>query len=123
MARSRVRRSPCFNPPPTGNDELAGGAPGALTNGSGIFTPTTATSCTPTPTPAPVPGPTGMYTDVDLQRATKLALELFVKGQEHGQANSSPCERPLKARFLHLYYGNSYMLNEMHLRDGLGHHA
>ena len=34
----------------------------------------------PTPAPASAPGPPGRYIDKDLQRTTKLALELFVKG-------------------------------------------
>ena len=91
----------------------AGGAP---TDSSG--TPAVSRAPTPTPaqTPAPAPAPTpvqpGLYTDADLQRATKLALESFVKGQEHGQqlqANSAPREQPLKARFPDLYYGNSHL--------------
>ena len=44
---------------------------------------------TPAPTQAPAftpaPGPPGRYTDKDLQRTNKLALDLFVKSQEHGQ--------------------------------------
>ena len=81
----------------------AGGAP---TNDSGTPKPTPAVSRAPAP--AFAPGPPGRYTDEDLQRATKLALELFVKGQEHGQlqANSAPREQPLKARFSNLYYEN-----------------
>ena len=78
----------------------AGGAP---TNDSGTPVPTPAVSraSTSAPAPASVPGPPGRYTDEDLQRATKLALESFVKGQEHGQlqASSVPREQPLKARF------------------------
>ena len=37
MAGPRTRRSPQSNPPPTGKDELAGGAPGAPTKGSGTL--------------------------------------------------------------------------------------
>ena len=67
----------------------AGGAP---TDNSGIPKPTPAVSRAPTPAPAqalaptPAPasasvlGPPGRYTDKNLQRTTKLALELFVKG-------------------------------------------
>ena len=96
-------------------------ASGAPTNGSGTSKPTPAISRAPTPAPAqasaPIPtpasalGPPGRYTDKNLQRATKLALELFVKGQEHGQlqANSAPCEQPLKAWFSDLYYRNSHL--------------
>ena len=104
MAGPRTRR----NPPPAGEDGLAGGAP---SEGSGTPTPTPAASRVPTPAPASAPGPPGKYTDEDLQRATKLALESFVRGQEHGQlqANSVPRDRPLKARNPDLYYGHSHM--------------
>ena len=49
--------------------------------------------------------------DKDLQKATKLALELFVKGQEYGQLQASSVLRkqPLKARFPDLYYRNSHL--------------
>ena len=79
---------------------------GAPSNGNGISIPTPTISCTLTPIPtqtpvpikAPVPtqasapilalasalGSLGRYTDKDLQRTIKLALELFVKGQKHG---------------------------------------
>ena len=111
MARPRTRRN-------------AGGAP---TNDNGTPEPIPAVSCVPTPmsaqtpastqipapTPAPasVSGPPGRYTDEDLQKATKLALKLFVKGQEYGQlqASSAPYEQPLKAQFPDLYYGNSHL--------------
>ena len=109
MAGPRTRR----NPPLGGEDELAG----APTEGnstpavSRAPTPAPAQALAPTPAPAPasVPGPPGRYTDEDLQRATKLALESFVKGQEHGQANSAPRDRALKARNPDLYYGSSHM--------------
>ena len=81
MAGPRARRNA---PPPAGEDELAGDVPGAPTEGSGTHTPTPAASRAPTPAPAPAPGPPGRYTDEDLQRATKLALDSFVRGQEHG---------------------------------------
>ena len=83
-------------------------ASGAPTNNSNTSVSTPAISCTLTPAPAqtfvpaqaPTPAPTsasdppGKYTDEDLQRATKLALELFVKGQEDGQfqANFASCK-------------------------------
>ena len=110
MAGPRTRR----NPPLAGGDELARGAP---TKSSGTPTPTPVISRPPTPAlaisptqvPALAPGPPSMYTDVDLQRATRLALELFVKSQKHGQANSAPRERALKACNPDLYYGNLYM--------------
>ena len=60
---------------------------------------------------ASVLGSLGRYTDKDLQRTTKFALELFVKGQEHSQlqANSASCKQPLKARVFNLYYVNLYL--------------
>ena len=62
----------------------AGGAP---TADSGISEPIPAVSRTPTP--ASALGPPRRYTDEDLQRATKLALKSFIKGQEHGQLQAS----------------------------------
>ena len=90
-------------------------APGALTDGNGTPVSTLAISCAPTPAPAQTlalaPGPLGWYTDENLQRTTKLALESFVQGQKHSQlqANSASRERPLKPQFPDLYYGNSYL--------------
>ena len=107
MADPRTRRSPRSNPTPTGKDELAGGASGAPTKGSGTLTSTPAVSRAHTP--APALDPQDRYADEDLQRATKLALELFAKGQEHSQANSAPRERALKARNPDLYYGSLYI--------------
>ena len=63
----------------------------ALTDNSGTPKPTSAVSHASTPAPAlilapaSVPGPPRRYTDKDLQRITKLALESFVKGPEHSQ--------------------------------------
>ena len=106
MAGLRTR----CNSPPAGKDELAGGVP---FEGSGTPTPTPAASRAPTPAPAqysaPAPGPPGVYTNVDLQKATRLALKSFVKGQKHGPANSAPRERALKACNPDLYYGSSHI--------------
>ena len=83
----------CRNPPFAGKRELAGQA---AIKGSGNPSPPLASSCVPTPAPAqaeeapvPAPGRPGKYTDKDLQRNTKLALELFVKAQEYGQLQAS----------------------------------
>lgn len=51
------------------------------TKGNKILTPILAVSFAQTPTAAP--GLPSLYTDFDLQKATKFALELFVKGQKH----------------------------------------
>ena len=100
----------------------AGGAP---INDNGTSDPTPAISCAqtlaPAQAPAPIPapaqapaltpilasalGPPERYTNKDLQRATKLASESFVKGQKHDQLQASSVIRkqPLKARFPNLY--------------------
>ena len=81
MAGTRARQSFCRNLPPAGKNELARAALKALTNDSGTPSYTPAVSRVPTPAPAPLLTPAKLvvkYTDADLQRATKLALELFV---------------------------------------------
>ena len=70
---------------------------GAPTNNNGTSKPTPAIFCASTLTPAQVSVPTptlaldllGRYMDKNLQKATKLALELFVKGQEYGQLKAN----------------------------------
>ena len=79
----------------TSENELTRDAWGAPTKDSGTPTPISIVFYAPTPTPtqvpapaqtpAPIPSPPGLYTDANLQRGTKLALQLFVKGQEYGQ--------------------------------------
>ena len=110
MAGPGTHRSSRHNLPPSGEDELAGGLPGASTEGSNILTPSPPVSWAQTlvDTPAPTLVPLrGTYTDVNLQRAIKLALESFVQGQAHTQG-SEPREKPLKACFPDLYWGNSH---------------
>ena len=48
-----------------------------------ILTPTVSRAFISTSTPVFVLGPPGRFINKDLQRTTKLALKLFVKGQEH----------------------------------------
>lgn len=70
---------------PAGKDKLAGRAP---IESSGTHIPTRAVFHTATPAPtqilapalafAPAQGLLGNYTNINLQRATKLALELFI---------------------------------------------
>lgn len=82
MAGSHVYR----NPPLAGKDKLVGKAP---IDDSGIRV----ISCAPTPAPPQTPAPVftsaqgllSRYMDENLQKATKLTLEWFVQGSEHGQ--------------------------------------
>ena len=81
MAGPRICCSFRRNPPSGGEDELVRGPPGALTKGSNTSTSSPPISWVQTPTDILALTPTpfrGTYTNVDLQRATKLALELFV---------------------------------------------
>ena len=74
-------RSPCWNPLPALEDELAGAALGAPTDDSGTFSYTFAVSYISTLAPTlPLASAklVAKYTNADLQRATKLALELFI---------------------------------------------
>ena len=59
----------------------------------------------------PALSPLERYTNKDLQRASKLALKLFVKGQEYNQlqANFIPQKQLLKVWFPNLYYKNLYL--------------
>ena len=72
------------NLPPASKDELA---ERAFSEGSDTSTSPSAASRASilAPASASAPGPPGKYMDEDLRRATKLALELFVRGQEYGQ--------------------------------------
>ena len=92
---------------PTGKDELAKDAPRAPTKSSDIRTRIFAVSRASTP--ALTPGSSDRYTDEDLQRATKLALESFAKSHKYGQANSALRERAFKACNPDLYYESSHM--------------
>lgn len=98
------------NPSPVGKDKLTGKTP---SKSSDTPTSTSIISCAsisaPTQNPAPAPSQLGMYTNVDLQRATKLALELFVKGQKHGQANFALRKKVFKAHNSNLYYGSLHI--------------
>ena len=102
---------------PSSEDELAGAAPGALTDDSDTPSHTSTVSRVPTPALAPLLAPAKVvakYTDADLQQAIQLALKLFVQGQQQAQSRIAspalePRERPLKARFPDLYYSNLHM--------------
>ena len=81
MAGPHACRNSYQNPPPANEDELASAALGALTNDSGTFSYTFVVSYILTLILALLLAPAefvAKYTDADLQRTTKLALELFV---------------------------------------------
>lgn len=102
------------NPTPVGEDELAKDV-FIKDNNTLILSPTIFWAQTSALIQVPAPsqnsalilGPLGMFTNVDLQRATKLALKLFVNGQEYGKANSASWDRAFKARNSDLYYDSS----------------
>ena len=82
-------RSLCRNLSHAGKDEFAEAAPRASTNDSGTSSYTPAVSSVPTSVPAPLFAPTKLvvkYTNADLQKGTKLALKLFVQGQQQAQS-------------------------------------
>ena len=117
MAGPHAQQSFRQNPLPVGEDELAGATLRAFINNNGTPSHILAVSHISTPAPAPSPTPAKLvakYTNSDLQRATKLALHLFVQGQQQVQSQIAPpvpepWKRPLKASFPDLYYNNSHM--------------
>ena len=97
MAGPRTRRSPRRNPPPGGEDELAGGPPGAPTEGSN--TPTHSPAVSRAPTPAPP------STDELFKRFMKAYLESNQRPSQPPEER----ERPLKAKVPDVYYGKLHM--------------
>ena len=83
----------------------------ALTNNSNTFVSIFAIFCAFVSTFPSGLGPLGRYIDENLQKSTKLVLELFIQDQEHGQlyVNSTLWKRSLKAQFPNLYYKNFYL--------------
>ena len=81
-----ARLCTCYNSPTAGKDEVTKDALEVPIKSNSTFTCSPTISCVLIPALAqvPIPGPPDLYTDVDLQKTTKLALELFVKGQKHG---------------------------------------
>ena len=81
MAGPYAWRILCWNPPPASKNELARAASRAWTNDNGTLSYTPAVSHISIPAPAPSLASTKLvakYTNADLQRATKLALKLFI---------------------------------------------
>lgn len=102
-------------------DELAGGAP---TDGSGTPAPTPAVSRAPTPDPAPTQGPAPVPAPgtapmvaptshkelcQQLMKTYAATVKLSEQNQTTENQDTGPRERPLKARFPDLYFGNSHM--------------
>ena len=109
MAGPQTRQSLCYNPPTVSKDKLSESALGAATNGNGISAPNSipAVSYSLIPAPAPALAPQrDTYTNVNLEKVTKLALKSFVQGQAHTQELAEPRKKPLKARFSYFYCGN-----------------
>ena len=117
MAGPCTQQSLCWNSLPTGKDELAGAARRAPTNNNDTLSHNFAVLCIPTPAPALLLAPAKLvvkYTNANLQRATTLALEFFIQGQQQAQSQMAcpaleSCKKPLKAWFPKLYYGNLHM--------------
>lgn len=85
MAELRSRRRPRANLPPTGKDEIAGAVPKAFIDDNKTLTMSRAPTFAPAPAVTPAPEAMARYTNEDLQRATQLALNLFVQGQQQAQ--------------------------------------
>ena len=84
MPGPHARQSLCRNPLFAGEDELAEAAPGVPNNDSGTPSHISAIFPVPTPVSALSFAPAKLvakYTNADLQRAIKLALESFVQGK------------------------------------------
>ena len=81
MAGSCAWQRPYQNPLLAGEDKFFGAAPGAFTNDNNTTSHTSAVSRIQTPTPAPLFTPAKLViksTIPNLQKTTRLALELFV---------------------------------------------
>ena len=121
MARLLACRSPCRNPPLTGEDEPADPAP---TEDSDTYIPALTVSRAQTPAPAPILAPplalapvdanaTVRYSKADLQRIFKTVLEARPLAPTPAPQPlvfpDGPRKKPLKARFLELYCGKIHM--------------
>ena len=109
MAGPCTHCSPRRNPPLGGEDELAGGSPEDLTEGSNTPTPSPSTSRAQTPASAQVPTPPtneGLF---------QQFMKAYLENQNQNQVPPPALilaelrEQPLKARFPDLYYENSHL--------------
>ena len=92
MAGPCACRSPCRNPLPAGEDELAGAAP---TEGSGTPTPTPVVSRAPTPAPATAPAAAPSSDNELFKQFMKAYLEAQVPGRT--EVDPKPREQLFKA--------------------------
>ena len=85
MARPPAWQSFYQDLPLNGKDEFTGAAPKAFTNDNSTFSYTSAISRISTPALAPPFASAELvakYINANLQKATKLALKLFIQGQQ-----------------------------------------
>lgn len=89
-----VSKCICCKPAFIRKDKLVGGI---SLKDSNTFIPSPTIFWVQTATPAQaftfVSNLPDMYTNVNLQKAIKLTLKLFIKGQKHEKANSTPKNR------------------------------
>lgn len=100
----------CHNPTLVADDKLVGSV---STKGSNtcISSPAMFQAQIPTLAQAlaPTPGLQDMYTNIDLQRASKLALTFFVKGQNNGKAKLAFLHKGRMSQNANIYYRSCYM--------------
>ena len=96
----------CCNPLFGGKNELAGAPTEGNSTPAISYIPTPVFAQVLAPIPAFALGLPGRYTDKNLQRTTKLALELFIKSQKYGQlqASTAPRNHFFKAQNPNFYY-------------------
>lgn len=104
------------NPVPVGKDELA---KNVTTESSNTFILSLAIFWAQTSTPAWIlahaqapalaSGLPDIYTNINLQKTTRLALKSFVESQKYSKANSTPWDKAFKAWNPNLYYNSFYI--------------
>ena len=106
MAKPCARRSPCWNPRPAGEDELAGAA---LTKGNGTPTPTFVVSRAPTSALATAPTVVPSLDNELFKQFMKAYLEAQVPARIAPEIDKEPRKQLFKAWFPNLYYDNLHM--------------
>ena len=91
MAELHTRRSLCHNPPSGGEDELAGGPPGAPTKGCNSLTYFPAVFWAPTPAPP------------SIDKLFKQFMKAYLESNQGPSQPLEKCERPLKAKIPDVY--------------------